>query len=201
VAAPRPPADPIFFESPAQLRDWFDANAATATELWVGYFRRATGRPSVTWSEAVDEALCVGWIDGVRYSVDAERFTQRFTPRRKGSTWSAVNIAKVKELSALGRMRPAGIAAFEARSEERSAIYAYEQRHNATFDEADEAMFRANEAAWSWFTARPPSYRQTATHWVISAKKAETRARRLVRLIEDSAAGRPIGPLAPRKGP
>ena len=191
----KPPLDPIYFESPAALRDWFDANHATATELWVGQHRKATGRPSLTWSETVDEALCVGWIDGVRYSVDSERFTQRFTPRRKGSNWSAVNIAKVRELTAEGRMRPAGLAAFEARSDARSGIYSYEQRGSATLEPAEEATFRANEAAWAWFEARGASYRQAATWWVVSAKRPETRARRLAALIEDSAAGRTIGPL------
>jgi uncharacterized protein YdeI (YjbR/CyaY-like superfamily) len=199
--APKPPLDPIYFETPAELRDWLDVNHETAAELWIGQYRKAAGRPTVTWSEVVDEALCVGWIDGVRYSVDAERFTQRLTPRRKGSNWSAVNIAKVRELTAQGRMRPSGIAAFEARSDDRSAVYSYEQRHKAAFDEAQEKAFRANKAAWTWFEGRPPSYRQAATYWVVSAKRAETRASRLERLIEDSAAGRPIGPLTPRKAP
>jgi uncharacterized protein YdeI (YjbR/CyaY-like superfamily) len=193
--APRPPPDPIYFDSPAALRDWFDANHETAAELWLGQYRKATGRSTVSWSEAVDEALCVGWIDGVRYSVDDERFTQRLTPRRKGSNWSAVNIAKVKELTAQGRMRPAGLAAFEARSEARSGVYAYEQRDKARLEPADEATFRSNEAAWDWFSSRSASYRQTATYWVVSAKRPETRARRLAALIEDSAAGRTVGPL------
>jgi uncharacterized protein YdeI (YjbR/CyaY-like superfamily) len=197
--APKPPADPIYFESPAELRDWFDENHATASELWVGQFRKGTGRPTVSWSEAVDEALCVGWIDGVRYSVDAERFTQRFTPRRKGSNWSAINIAKVNTLTTQGRMRPAGLAAFEARSDERSAVYSYEQRHTATLAAEDEARFRADESAWRWFEKAPASYRTAATYWVVTAKRPETRARRLATLIEDSAAGRTVRPLTPRK--
>jgi uncharacterized protein YdeI (YjbR/CyaY-like superfamily) len=199
--APRPPPDPIYFESPAALREWFDANHQTATELWIGQYRRAAGRPTVTWSEVVDEALCVGWIDGVRYSVDAERFTQRLTPRRKGSNWSAINIAKIEELTKQGRMRPAGLAAFEARSEARSAVYSYEQRHLATLDVELESAFRANQAAWDWFQARPPSYRKAATYWIVSAKRAETRAKRLATLIEDSAAGRTVSQLTPRKAP
>jgi uncharacterized protein YdeI (YjbR/CyaY-like superfamily) len=190
-----PPPDPIYFGSPTELRDWFDANHATASELWLGQYRKSSGRPSLTWSESVDEALCVGWIDGVRYSIDAERFTQRFTPRRKGSNWSAVNIAKVGELTAQGRMRPAGLAAFEGRSEERSETYSYEQRDSARLEPAEEASFRANEPAWEWFQARGASYRQAATWWVVSAKRPETRARRLAALIEDSAGGRTIGPL------
>ncbi len=197
--APKPPSDPIYFESPEALRDWFDANHETATELWIGQYKKSTGRPTVTWSEVVDEALCVGWIDGVRYSVDAERFTQRLTPRRKGSNWSAVNIAKVTELTAQGRMRPAGHAAFEARTEARSGVYSYEQRHLATLEPEEEAMFRANAAAWAWWEAGPPSYRKGAVYWVVSAKRPETRARRLDALIEDSAVGRPVKPLTPRK--
>ena len=185
--APKPPPDPIYFESPEALRGWFDTNHEAATELWIGQYKKSTGRPTVTWSEVVDEALCVGWIDGVRYSVDAQRFTQRLTPRRKGSNWSAVNIAKVKELTAQGRMRPAGLAAFEARSDARTAVYSYENRRAAAFAAEEEARFRANEAAWQWFEMRPTSYRTAATYWVVSAKKPETRVRRLDTLIEDSA--------------
>ena len=197
--APKPPPDPLVFETTADLRDWFDANHETASELWLGSYKKATGKPSVQWSEAVDEALCVGWIDSVRYSLDAERSAQRFTPRRRASNWSAVNIAKVAELTAQGRMRPAGLAAFEARTDARSAVYSYEQRHAATFAPDDEARFRANTAAWGWWEKRPTSYRTAATYWVVSAKRAETRARRLDTLIEDSAAGRTVKPLTPRK--
>jgi uncharacterized protein YdeI (YjbR/CyaY-like superfamily) len=195
----KPPDDPIYFTSPDELRDWFDANHQTATELWHGSYKKAAGKPTVTWSEAVDEALCVGWIDSVRYSLDPERSAQRFTPRRKGSNWSAVNIAKVKALTEEGRMRPAGLAAFEARSEERSAIYSYEQRHLAALDPDEEAAFRADEPAWDRFQAFPPSYRRTAIYWVVTAKKPETRVRRLATLIEDSAAGRRLKQLTPRR--
>ncbi len=191
------PDDAIFFQSAAELRDWFDANHETATELWLGSYKKATGRPSVTWSEAVDEALCVGWIDSVRYALDAERSAQRFTPRRKGSNWSAVNIAKIRTLTEAGRMRPAGIAAFELRTEARSGVYSYEQRHEARLDPDDEARFRANAEAWAWFEAKAPSYRTAATYWIVSAKRPETRARRLATLIEDSAAGRTVKPLTP----
>jgi uncharacterized protein YdeI (YjbR/CyaY-like superfamily) len=197
----KPADDPIYFDSPEALRDWFDANHQVAAELWVGQYRKATGRRSVSWSEAVDEALCVGWIDGVRYSVDDERFMQRFTPRRKGSNWSAVNIAKVAELTAAGRMRPAGLVAFEARTAARSAVYSYEQRRDATLEPDEEARFRSDESAWAWFSARPPSFRKQALHWVIAAKRPQTRQRRLATLIEDSAAGRPIKPMTyARKG-
>jgi uncharacterized protein YdeI (YjbR/CyaY-like superfamily) len=191
------PGDAIYFTSPEELRDWFDANHETATELWLGSYKKATGKPTVTWSEAVDEALCVGWIDSVRYSLDPEKSAQRFTPRRKGSNWSAVNIAKVGQLIEAGRMKPAGLAAFEARSDERSAIYSYERRKEAVFEPDHEARFRANEAAWAWFEARPPSYRTAAVHWVVSAKRPETREKRLATLIEDSAAGRTVKPLTP----
>lgn len=193
--APKPPPDPLYFGSPAELRDWFADNHETATELWLGSYKKATGRPSVQWSEAVDEALCVGWIDSVRYSLDGERSAQRFTPRRKGSNWSAVNIAKVKQLTAEGRMRPAGVAAFEARTEERSGVYSYENRHKAKLEPEEEALFRAAEAAWSWFEKQAPSFRTAAVWWVTSAKRPETRRRRLATLIEDSASGRRPKPL------
>jgi uncharacterized protein YdeI (YjbR/CyaY-like superfamily) len=195
----KPPEDPIYFTSAGELRDWFAANHGTATELWLGSYKKATGKPTVTWSEAVDEALCVGWIDSVRYSLDPERSAQRFTPRRKGSNWSAVNIAKVKEMTEEGRMRPAGLAAFEARTEERSAIYSYEQRHLAALEADEDAAFRANKIAWDRFQALPPSYRRTAIYWVVTAKKPETRVRRLATLIEDSAAGRRLKQLTPRR--
>jgi uncharacterized protein YdeI (YjbR/CyaY-like superfamily) len=195
----KPPEDPIYFTSAGELRDWFAANHGTATELWLGSYKKATGKPTVTWSEAVDEALCVGWIDSVRYSLDPERSAQRFTPRRKGSNWSAVNIAKVKAMTEEGRMRPAGLAAFEARTEERSAIYSYEQRHLAALEADEDAAFRANKIAWDRFQALPPSYRRTAIYWVVTAKKPETRVRRLATLIEDSAAGRRLKQLTPRR--
>jgi uncharacterized protein YdeI (YjbR/CyaY-like superfamily) len=188
------PHDVRFFATPDELRDWFDANHETAGELWLGYYRKASGRPSVDWSQAVDEALCVGWIDGVRRSVDETSFVQRFTPRRKGSTWSAINVAKVATLTREGRMRPAGTAAFEARSDANTAIYSYE-RPAAAFSADEEARFRAEARAWADWEARPPSYRRAVTHWVTSAKQAATRARRLETLITDSAAGRKVGPM------
>jgi uncharacterized protein YdeI (YjbR/CyaY-like superfamily) len=188
------PHDVRFFATPDELRDWFDANHETAGELWLGYYRKSTGRPSVDWSQAVDEALCVGWIDGIRRSVDETTHVQRFTPRRKGSTWSAVNVAKVAALTEQGRMRPAGIAAFEARSDANTAIYSYE-RAAAEFTAEEAARFRATPAAWADWEARPPSYRRTVTHWVTSAKQPATRARRLDALIADSAAGRMAGPM------
>lgn len=186
--------DVQFFERPEELRDWFDANHETADELWLGYHKKATGRPTISWSEAVDEALCVGWIDSVRYSLDTERSAQRFTRRRKGSTWSAINVKKVAELTEKGRMRPAGTAAFEARSPEKTAIYSYE-RAVAELTEDETAAIQANPAAWADWERRPPSYRKAVTHWISSAKQRETRARRLEALIAASAAGDPVGPM------
>jgi uncharacterized protein YdeI (YjbR/CyaY-like superfamily) len=188
------PHDVRFFATPAELRDWFDANHESADELWLGYYRKSTGRPSVDWSQAVDEALCVGCIDGVRRSLDETSFVQRFTPRRKASTWSAVNVAKVRALTDAGRMRAAGTAAFEARSAANTAIYSYEQAATA-FTPEEEARFRAESSAWTDWEARPPSYRRAVTHWVTSAKQAATRARRLDTLIADSIAGRKVGPM------
>jgi len=186
-----------FFASPAELRDWFDANHQTAEELWLGYHKKATGRPTVSWSEAVDEALCVGWIDSVRYSIDDERSRQRFTPRRKGSNWSSINIAKVAQLTAEGRMRPAGLKAFKDRSEAKTGVYSYENRHLAAFSAEESAAFRASEAAWAWFESRPPSYRTQATWWVVSAKRDETRQKRFAELVSESAAGRMPKHLTP----
>ena len=150
----------------------------------------------MTWPESVDEALCFGWIDGLRKSIDAERYMIRFTPRRTGSIWSAVNIGRVAVLTAEGRMQPAGFAAFEAREEDRSGIYSYEQRDQAKLDPAYEKRFRAKKKAWASFEAMPKSYRQAAIRWVMIAKKEETRERRLATLIETSAAGKRVPPLA-----
>jgi uncharacterized protein YdeI (YjbR/CyaY-like superfamily) len=188
------PRDVRFFATPDELRDWFDANHETADELWLGYYRKSTGRPSVGWSQAVDEALCVGWIDGVRRSVDETSFVQRFTPRRNGSTWSAINVLKVAALTEKGRMRSAGIAAFRARSDANTAIYSYERPATAFMPE-EEARFQGLASAWADWEARPPSYRRAVTHWVTSAKQAATRIRRLDTLIADSAAGRKVGPM------
>lgn len=189
--------DPIFFTTPAELRAWFAANHQTATELIVGFHRKATGRPTLTWPEAVDEALSVGWIDGIRRRIDGTSYEIRFTPRKQQSNWSAVNIRRVQELTAEGRMQPAGLAAFERRTEARSAVYAYEQRHLAELDPAEQAALDANEAARTFWAAQPAGYRTTATYWVVTAKRPETRARRLAQLIENSAAGRRLRQLMP----
>ena len=192
------PDDAIFLTSPDELRDWFDANHETATELWLGTYKKATGRPTVSWSESVDEALCVGWIDSIRRGVPGDGWVIRLTPRRKGSIWSAVNVAKVAELRAAGRMRPAGEAAFAARRDDRTAIYSFEQARDPELVADEEAQFRANAGAWAWFSAKAPSFRKQALHWVISAKRPETRERRLATLIASSAEGRPIPQMVVR---
>ena len=188
---------PVFFSSPPQWRAWLEANHSDAAEVWVGFWKKGSGRPSITWPESVDEALCFGWIDGVRKGIDESSYMIRFTPRKRRSTWSSVNVKRVGELIDEGRMRPAGLAAFEARDEKRSGIYAYEQRKAAKLTRDQEQQFRANREAWGFFQSRPAGYRQTAIWWVISAKREETRARRLATLIADSAAGRTLRHLTP----
>jgi uncharacterized protein YdeI (YjbR/CyaY-like superfamily) len=190
----------LYLESAAALRRWFEAHHATAAEVWVGYWKKASGESSVTWPESVDEALCVGWIDGIRKSVDERRYTIRFTPRRKGSIWSAVNVRRVEILTGQGRMLPAGLAAFAVRRENRSGIYAYEQRA-PDLVEPYAGMLRKNKAAWKFFAAQPPWYRRTASWWITSAKRDETRLKRLATLIKDSSEGRTLRQLTrpPRK--
>ena len=190
--------EPTTFERPEDFRAWLEQHHDSQSELWVGYHKKGSGKPSMTWRESVDEALCFGWIDGVRKSIDTERYTIRFTPRRAGSVWSAVNIERVAALTEERRMRPAGRKAFDARREDRSGIYSYEQRDKAVFDPAYEKRFRAKKKAWADFQARPAWYRQAAIRWVMTAKKEETRERRLTTLIDDSAAGRTIAPLTRR---
>lgn len=191
---------PQFFTTPSKFRAWLEKNHAKSRELLVGFYKRDSGKPSITWPESVDAALCFGWIDGVRKSIDAESYTIRFTPRKPRSTWSAVNIKRAKELIGLGLMHPAGLKAFEARTDEKTAIYSYEQRHAGKLEPAYERQFKANRRAWEYFQARPPSYRKAAIWWVVSAKKEETRQSRLARLIEDSQNGRAIPPLTRRPG-
>jgi uncharacterized protein YdeI (YjbR/CyaY-like superfamily) len=191
--------EPTFFASPADFRAWLEEHHATDAELLVGFHKKRSGRPSITWPEAVDQALCFGWIDGVRRSLDDTSYTIRFTPRKPTSTWSKVNIERVAELTKQGLMRPAGLRAFEQRAEARSGIYSYEQREAAQLDPDEEAQFRANTAAWEDWQRRPPSYRKAATWWVVSAKRPQTRAKRLAQLIEESANGRRIAQLTPPK--
>jgi uncharacterized protein YdeI (YjbR/CyaY-like superfamily) len=182
--------DPVFFPTPDEFRAWLEAHHASEQELWVGYYKKDSGRPSLTWPESVDEALCYGWIDGLRKSVDAISYKIRFTPRKPDSNWSAVNIRRVEDLTTQGRMRPAGLRIYEQRQEARSGVYTYEQRDQAAFTPEYEQQFRANEAAWTFFQAQTGWYRKTATWWVVNAKKEETRLKRLATLIADSAQGR-----------
>jgi uncharacterized protein YdeI (YjbR/CyaY-like superfamily) len=167
-------------------------NHKNIREQWVGFYKKSSGRPSITWPESVDEALCVGWIDGLRKTIDAESYKIRFTPRKTTSNWSAVNIARVQELTRLGRMRPSGLKAFKLRKEEKSGIYAYENRKLAEFGKTEERQFRARPKAWEFFQRQPAGYRKLVTWWVISAKREETRQKRLERLIATSEAGRRV---------
>jgi uncharacterized protein YdeI (YjbR/CyaY-like superfamily) len=181
--------DPHYFPTTAKFHAWMKRNHATATELLVGFYKKSSGQSSITYPEALDEALCFGWIDGIRRSVDESRYTIRFTPRKPSSNWSNVNIKRVNELIALGRVMPAGLAAFEARQAEKSGVYTYENRPRQLSAEYEQ-QFRANDQAWEYFQSQAPYYQRTACAWVMTAKKEETRLRRLVTLIEDSARGR-----------
>jgi uncharacterized protein YdeI (YjbR/CyaY-like superfamily) len=189
---------PTFFPTTSDLHAWFEANHKICPEFSIGFYKVASGRPSVTYSEAVDEALCFGWIDGVRHRLDDNAYKIRFTPRRATSKWSAVNIRRVQSLMKLGRMQPAGLKAFEgARQQPRH--YSYEQRNTAKLDPVHEKQFRANKKAWAFFQAQPPWYRRTTAWWIISAKKEETRRRRLARLVADSAGGQRIDEIPQQK--
>ena len=189
TAHPRPPDAPTFFATPAHFRAWLARNADQASVLNVGFYKVGTGRPSMTWPQSVDEALCYGWIDGVRRRIDDDAYQIRFSPRRKGSVWSAINIARVRELIATGCMRPQGLRAYERRIERRSRIYSYEQRRAAALTDQELRSFRRNRQAWSWFESQAPSRRRAMLHWIASAKQPATRARRLARLIESAASG------------
>jgi uncharacterized protein YdeI (YjbR/CyaY-like superfamily) len=184
---------PLYFASPQEFYEWLEKHHESETEVYVGYWKKHTGKPSLTWSEAVDQALCFGWIDGRLNRVDEDRHMQRFTPRRPGSNWSKVNVEKVAKLTEAGLMRPAGIVAFERRTEDKTGVYSFER--DAKLAPEYEERLRANKTAARYFDSRPPWYRRTATHLVMSAKREETRLRRLQRLIEDSAAGRDLKEL------
>lgn len=183
-----------YFATPAALRRWLERNHESARELWVGFYKKASGKPSITWPEAVDQLLCFGWIDGIRKSVDGMSYAIRVTPRRRGSLWSAVNTRRVQELIELGLMCPAGAKAFSERDEERAGRYSFE-RENVKLSAAQTKQFRASPGAWRFFQSQPPGYRKTATWWVVSAKQETTRRKRLTTLIADSASGRRIAPL------
>jgi uncharacterized protein YdeI (YjbR/CyaY-like superfamily) len=189
--------EPKFFATPTAWRDWLQRHHDQQQELLVGFYKKDSGKPSITWPESVDVAPCFGWIDGVRRKVDDVSYSIRFTPRKLRSTWSAVNIRRVEELINQGLMHPAGIKAFEARREERSGIYSFEQK-NIEFDSAQERQFRADRTAWKFFRSQPPWYQRTATWWVVSAKREETKKKRLATLIKDSAEGQTIPQLTRR---
>jgi uncharacterized protein YdeI (YjbR/CyaY-like superfamily) len=184
-----------FFATSSALRAWFEENHQTEVELVVGFHKRGTSRESITWSQSVDEALCFGWIDGVRHSLGDAAYTIRFTPRRSTSNWSAINLARVASLTNLGRMRPAGLRAFEARKPEKTGVYSFERNKAARLTMPQEKRLRANRKAAAFFDAQPPWYRRTVIHWVITAKREETRERRLSTLIRDSASGRRVPQL------
>lgn len=188
----------LFFSSSPKFHSWFEENHHKVSELWVGFHKKASGKPSITYREALDEALCFGWIDGVRRSFGHTSYAIRFTPRKGRSNWSLVNIQRAGELEKLGRLREPGLRAFHQRDEKKSRLYSYE-RQTRTLDPAYEKKFQANRRAWNFFQAQPPYYRRTATGWVISAKQEQTRLRRLETLIQDSENGMRIAVIAPKK--
>lgn len=182
---------PTFFPIQTDFRRWLEENHDKETELLVGLYKVGTGKPSMTWAESVDQALCFGWIDGVRRKIDAESYSIRFTPRKAKSVWSAVNIKKIEELTKQGLMTPAGLAAFARRDENKSRIYAYE-RQAAKLSAESEEQFRANKKAWEFFQNQAPSYRKVVIYWVMSAKQDATRQRRLEKLIVESENSRRV---------
>jgi uncharacterized protein YdeI (YjbR/CyaY-like superfamily) len=189
---------PRFFKSSAEFRSWLATNRTAASELWVGFYKKESGKGGITYSEALDEALCFGWIDGVRKSVDPASYTIRFSPRQPKSIWSAVNTRRVAALIKAGSMDPSGLEVFRNRDPGRTLLYSYE-RERAEFTGLWLERFRSNAAAWRFFDAQAPSYKRTVTFWVMSAKKEETRSKRLDALIAESALSRRIGLLSPPK--
>jgi uncharacterized protein YdeI (YjbR/CyaY-like superfamily) len=190
--------NPTFFKTPADFRSWLEKHHARADELLVGFYKKESGKPSITWPESVDEALCFGWIDGIRRRIDDISYSIRFTPRRRSSIWSNVNTKRVAELIKEKRMRPAGVKAFEARDPKKTGIYSFE-RETATLPAEFERVFRANTKAWKFWEAQPPGYRRLAAYFVTSAKQDETRRRRLDLLIRDSAGGLRLGIARPTR--
>jgi len=199
-ASPGAPA-PVFFARPELFRAWLERNHETQRELLVGFHKRHSGQGSMTWPESVSEALCFGWIDGVRRRVDDERYTIRFTPRKPSSIWSTVNIDKMRELIAAKRVHPAGMRAYERRRESRSSVYAYENRHSAVLDADSEREFKRHRKAWQFFEQCPAWYRRSATWRIISAKRPATRAKRLAELIACCAEGRALPSLSISRDP
>lgn len=187
-------SDLTFFASPAAFRRWLSKHHAEREVLWVGFYRKESGRPSITWPESVDEALCFGWIDGVRKKVDESSYAIRFTPRRTSSIWSKRNIERYQKLVEEDRVEPSGRKAYEARREDKSGIYSYEQRPE-TLPAEYQSRLKRNGAAWKFYQSQPPWYRRAVNSWILSAKRDATRQRRLDQLITDSAAGRRIPPL------
>ncbi len=186
--------DAVYFDSPAAWGDWLRANAATAESLWVGFHKVRRGQPTrLSWPESVDEALCWGWIDGLRQRVDDARYRIRFTPRRPGSIWSAVNLAKIEALQAQGRLQPAGLAVFAQRQPERSQVYSHDRVTEPELAAEAQQRFEAHAAAWAYFQSCPPGYRRRLLHWISSAKQAATRARRLDQLIAACERGERMG--------
>jgi uncharacterized protein YdeI (YjbR/CyaY-like superfamily) len=183
--------EPVFFASAEELRQWFAEHHDSADELQIGFYRRASGHGGISYQEAVDAALCYGWIDGIRHGIDEESYTTRFTPRRKRSIWSQVNLRRVEELRRQGLMAEPGLRAYEARDPARTGLHSSENRRELEGEELE--ALKANPAAWDFWQAQPPGYRRTASWWVLSAKREETRGRRLAVLIADSAGGRRIG--------
>ena len=186
---------PIFFEKPAQFRAWLKKNHASCRERWVGFHRKSSSRPTITWPESVDQALCFGWIDGLRKTIDENSYQIRFTPRRSTSVWSAVNIRRFQELKRQGSVHRAGLDAYATRTANKSGIYSYENRKSAVLSRTAQQQFKSDLKAWKWFKTQARWYQQTAIWWVTSAKRAGTRQKRLGILIDDSAAGRRIGAL------
>ncbi len=193
------PPKPTFFPTPSDFRAWLEAHHDKLSELLVGLYKKCSGKPSITWPESVQVALCFGWIDGVRKSIDETSYTIRFTPRKPTSTWSSININLVRKLTKQGLMHPAGLKAFAARSEEKSSIYSYEQRKSARFSREQEKQLRANKPAWEFFRSQAPWYQRVCTYWVIAAKREETKLKRLSELISHSQNRRTIPRLTPAK--
>jgi len=193
------PPKPTFFPTPSDFRAWLEAQHDKLSGYLVGFHKKGSGKPSITWPESVEVALCFGWIDGVRKSLNETSYTIRFTPRKPTSTWSAININLVQKLTKQGLMHPAGLKAFAARNEKKSGIYSYEQRKSAKFTREQEKQFRANKAAWDFFRSQAPWYQRLTTYWVISAKKEETKRKRLSELIGHSQHRRKIPRLIPTK--
>jgi uncharacterized protein YdeI (YjbR/CyaY-like superfamily) len=189
---------PVFFATPEEFRKWLQKNHDRASELVVGFYKVGSGKPSMTWSESVDQAICFGWIDGLRKSIDDESYLIRFTPRKSSSIWSAINIKKVKELTKKGLMQPAGIASFKLKQEAKSKIYSYE-KEVVTLSAEFEKKFKTNKKAWTIFQSFPPSYQKPAIHWVMTAKQEMTRNKRLEELIKESASGMRVKHLRPFK--